>query len=385
MRESLKGKHIVLGVTGSIAAVETVRLAHALQRKGAVVTAVMSNAATGIIHPDALTYATGNNTIVDITGRVAHIMYCGDGGLADLFLIAPCTANTLCKVAAGIDDTPVTTFATTAIGRDMPIIIVPAMHHSMFRHPAVRDSLTRLESWGVMVVPPRIEEGKAKIAEIDEIVLFCERELLGKPLAGKKVLITSGPCQEEIDDVRIMTTRSSGRMGQELALQAFRLGAEVIIVHHAYLSCMRNIVVTSAADMRAEVIRICTQEKPDLYISAAAISDFAPKKFEGKLRSGGVRKITLLPLPKLLDEVINEYGIPCIAFKLGKDAEEPARELLVKGAVIVVINGPETMGSAEGEILILNQHSRVNLSGTKEDLAVALWDRILGDSGAFGW
>ena len=385
MRESLKGKHIVLGVTGSIAAVETVRLAHALQRKGAVVTAVMSNAATGIIHPDALTYATGNNTIVDITGRVEHITYCGDCGLADLFLIAPCTANTLCKVAAGIDDTPVTTFATTAIGRDMPIIIVPAMHHSMFRHPAVRDSLTRLESWGVMVVPPRIEEGKAKIAEIDEIVLFCERELLGKPLAGKKVLITSGPCQEEIDDVRIMTTRSSGRMGQELALQAFRLGAEVIIVHHAYLSCMRNIVVTSAADMRAEVIRICTQEKPDLYISAAAISDFAPKKFEGKLRSGGVRKITLLPLPKLLDEVINEYGIPCIAFKLGKDAEEPARELLGKGAVIVVINGPETMGSAEGEILILNQHSRVNLSGTKEDLAVTLWDRILGDSGAFGW
>ncbi|NTW91908.1 MAG: bifunctional phosphopantothenoylcysteine decarboxylase/phosphopantothenate--cysteine ligase CoaBC, partial [Methanoregulaceae archaeon] len=192
MRATLNGKHIVLGVTGSIAAVETVRLSHALRRKGAVLTAVMSAAATRIIHPDALTYATGNDTIGAITGRVEHITYCGEGGMADLLLIAPCTANTLCKVAAGIDDTPVTTFATTAIGRGMPVVIVPAMHQSMFHHPAVRDSLERLKSWGVEVVPPRMEEGKAKIAGTDDIVLLCERELLGKPLAGRKILITSG-------------------------------------------------------------------------------------------------------------------------------------------------------------------------------------------------
>lgn len=384
MRESLKGKHIVLGVTGSIAAVETVRLAHALRRQGAVVTAVMSDAASRIIHPDALTYATGNDTMVAITGRVEHIMYCGEGGIADLLLIAPCTANTLCKIAAGIDDTPVTTHATTAIGRGMPVIIVPAMHQSMFRHPAVRDSLARLESWGVVVVPPRVDEGKAKIAGNHEIVLFCERELLGKPLQGKKILLTSGPCQEEVDDVRVLTTRSSGRMGQELALQAFRLGAEVIIVHHAHLPCVRNITVTSAAGMREAVLRTCNQEKPDLYVSAAAISDFAPEKFRGKLRSGETRKITLHPLPKLLDEVITGQGIPSIAFKVGREEEEPARELLRKGAVMVVVNGPETMGSPEGEIMIMDQGSRINLSGTKEDLAAALWDRILAGSGSFG-
>jgi len=385
MRATLNGKHIVLGVTGSIAAVETVRLSHALRRKGAVLTAVMSAAATRIIHPDALTYATGNDTIGAITGRVEHIGFCGEGGMADLLLIAPCTANTLCKIAAGIDDTPVTTFATTAIGRKMPVVVVPAMHQSMFRHPAVRDSLERLESWGVGVVPPRIEEGKAKIAGTDDIVLLCERELLGKPLAGRKILITSGPCQEDVDDVRILTTRSSGRMGRELALQAFRLGAEVTIVHRAHLPCVRNVAVTSAAEMHAAVLGICAREKPDLYISAAAISDFAPEKFDGKLRSGETREITLHPLPKLIDEVISRQKIPSIAFKLGKEEEEPARELLRKGAVMVVVNGPETMGSDEGEITILDHDSRLNLRGTKEELAAAVWNRILACSGSFGW
>ena len=107
----LSGKRIILGVTGSIAAVETVRLAHALRREGALVTAVMTAAATRIIHPDALTYATGHDAVTSLSGRVEHVTFCGDGGCADLLLIAPCTANTLCKIAGGIDDTPVTTFA----------------------------------------------------------------------------------------------------------------------------------------------------------------------------------------------------------------------------------------------------------------------------------
>jgi len=377
MRESLKEKHIVLGVTGSIAAVETVRLTHALRRRGARVTAVMSAAATRIIHPDALTYATGNETVVAITGRVEHVTHCGDDGIADLLLIAPCTANTLCKIAAGIDDTPVTTFATTALGRGMPAIVVPAMHHSMFRHPGVRDCLGRLEQWGVEVVPPRIEEGKAKIAGIDEIVLHCERALLGRPLAGKRILISSGPCRETVDDVRVLTTRSSGQMGQELALQAFRLGAEVTIVHSGRVPCVRNMPVTSASDMREAVLRICREEPPDLYISAAAISDFAPEPFAGKLRSGAPVTLTLHPLPKLLDEVMTGCGIPAVAFKLGSEEGGAARDLLMKGARMVVVNGPESMGFPQGAVVIVTKDSRSEMEGSKEDLAAALWQHIL--------
>ena len=149
---SLSKKRIILGVTGSIAAVETVRLAHALRREGASVTAVMTEAATRIIHPDALTYATGNDAITALSGHVEHVTFCGDGGSADLLLIAPCTANTLCKIARGIDDTPVTTFASTALGAGLPVVVAPAMHESMYRHPGVSECIRCLSSWKVTVL-----------------------------------------------------------------------------------------------------------------------------------------------------------------------------------------------------------------------------------------
>ena len=144
MMQTLAGKQIVIGVTGSIAAVEVVKLIRSLRRHGALVQPVMSQAASGIIHPDSLTYASGRETITRLSGRVEHITYCGDEGSADLLLIAPCTANTISKIACGIDDTPVTTFATTAIGSRKPVILVPAMHHSMYRHPAVIENLAKL-------------------------------------------------------------------------------------------------------------------------------------------------------------------------------------------------------------------------------------------------
>ncbi|HWS22425.1 MAG TPA: flavoprotein, partial [Methanoregula sp.] len=168
--QTLAGKQIVVAVTGSIAAVEVVKLIHSLRRCGAVVQPVMSHAASGIIQPDALTYASGRETITRLSGWVEHITYCGEGGSADLLLIAPCTANTISKIACGIDDTPVTTFATTALGSQIPIIVVPAMHYSMYRHPAVIENISKLKTWGVEIVDPRIEEGKAKIADNEEIV-----------------------------------------------------------------------------------------------------------------------------------------------------------------------------------------------------------------------
>ena len=210
MRPTLEHKRIVLAVTGSIAAVETIKLAHELRRRGASVTGILSPAACGIIHPDALTYACAEPALTKITGMVEHVLYCGEGGKADLLLIAPATANTIGKIACGIDDTIVTTFATTAIGRGMPVVIVPAMHESMYRHPAVIRNLETLREMNITVVPPRMEEEKAKIAGIEEICLYAERALAAGPLTGRRVLITSGSCREDLDDVRILTTRSSG-------------------------------------------------------------------------------------------------------------------------------------------------------------------------------
>ncbi|HVP97382.1 bifunctional phosphopantothenoylcysteine decarboxylase/phosphopantothenate--cysteine ligase CoaBC [Methanoregula sp.] len=382
-QETLAGKEIVLAVTGSIAAVETVKLVHALRRKGATVQTVMSAAAQGILHPDALMYASGRPVITRLSGLVEHVTYCGDGGSAGLLLVAPCTANTIGKIACGIDDTPVTTFATTALGSGIPVLVVPAMHHSMYRHPAVVKNIETLASWGIGFVGPRIEEEKAKIAEIDEIVLRCERALMGKPLAGKKVLITGGACREPVDDVRVLTTRSSGRMGEELALAAYRLGAEVTLVHHNSLPCIENVPVETAGDMREAVGKYLKKKTPDIYISAAAVSDFAPKKIDGKIKSGKPVTLDLDPLPKLIDRVLEKKGTRVVAFKIGRDPLPEARALLSRGAWMVVTNTPESMGTATGSYRILAGTAKTGTpaSGTKEEIASRIWQEILARMG----
>ncbi|MDK2975184.1 MAG: phosphopantothenoylcysteine decarboxylase / phosphopantothenate---cysteine ligase [Methanofollis sp.] len=371
----LEGKTIVLGVTGSIAAVETVRLVHELRRRGAVVQAVMSEAACGIVHPDALTYATGRAAIVRCTGMVEHVLYCGDGGSADLLLVAPCTANTVGKIACGIDDTPVTTFATTALGRGMPVAVAPAMHESMYRHPAVAANLDRLRAWGVDVVPPRIEEGKAKIAGIEEIVLYAERALADRPLAGKRVLITSGACAEAVDDVRVLTTRSTGRMGRALALEAFRLGAGVTVVHAGRFPCVRNVHAGTAGEMMAAVLE--EVREADIYLSAAAISDFLPGRAEGKIPSGAATTIRLEPLPKVLDAVLDIFSGTVVAFKLGRDEEARANAMLAAGVFMVVMNAPPAMGAAGGEFEMMTREMRRRVAGTKEEVATAIWSALL--------
>ena len=368
---------MVLAVTGSIAAVETVKLAHALRRRGATVQAVMTAAAAGIVHPDALTYATGRPAITRITGLVEHVLYCGEGGAADLLLIAPCTANTIGKIASGIDDTPVTTFATTALGRGMPVVVVPAMHESMYRHPGVAENLRRLRSWGTDIVDPKVEEGKAKIADTDVIVLHAERAVSGRPLAGKRVLVTSGACAEPLDDVRVLTTRSTGQMGRALALEAFRLGADVTVVHSGTFPCVRNVHAASAADMRSAVLAVC-REGVDIYASAAAISDYAPERREGKIPSGSSLTVRLDPLPKVIDEVMAACRPVTVAFKLGWHEEERARAMLEAGARMVVVNAPPAMGAAEGSFRLMTAGGATrDVTGSKEEVAAAIWAGLL--------
>ncbi|HMA04486.1 MAG TPA: bifunctional phosphopantothenoylcysteine decarboxylase/phosphopantothenate--cysteine ligase CoaBC, partial [Methanomicrobiales archaeon] len=363
-RRTLEGRVIALGVTGSIAAVEVVGLAHALRRRGAEIQPVMTPAAARIIHPDAVTYACGRPALTALSGMVEHVEYCGEGGKADLLLVAPCTANTLAKMALGIDDTPVTSFASTAIGRGMPVVIAPAMHASMYRHPAVTGHLKTLAGWGVDVIGPRMEEEKAKLAAPETIVLHVERALMGGALRGKRVLVTSGPCAEPVDDVRVLTTRSTGKMGREMALEAYRLGADVTVVHQATLPCVRNIPARDAAEMRGAVLRVFGEEGADIYVSAAAVSDFSPRRVEGKIRSGAAVNLRLDPLPKLLDEVLSAHHPAAIAFKLGRDEEVAARDLLGRGVGVVVINPPETMGAAESEATILTGSGTDRIKGS---------------------
>ncbi len=314
----LERKKIVLGVTGSIAAVETVKLARELVRRGADVFAVMSRAARKIIHPYSLEFATGKRVITEITGSIEHVNLLGEYGDADLFLIAPCTANTISKIAHGIDDTPVTTFATTALGSGKPVIIVPAMHEAMMRNEAVLENIQKLINMGIEFVQPKIEEGKAKFPDIETICLHVERELYSKEMKGKRVVVTSGPTYEQIDPIRFISNKSSGRMGLEIALELWRRGAEVVHVTSKpsgmNLPNYREIKVWSVRDMMKAVLYEI-EKGCDLFVSSAAASDFLVDAETKKIKTAPELVLKLKESPKIIKEVRKIYSGPIIGFK----------------------------------------------------------------------
>jgi len=381
----LDEKTIVLGVTGSIAAVRTIELARELIRHGAKVFAVMTSAAQEILHSNALQYATGNKVITEITGRVEHVEFCGIDGIADLLLIAPCTANTIGKIANGIDDTPITTFATTALGSGTPIMIVPAMHQSMYEHPIILENIKKLKELGVYFLEPKIEEKKAKIPDNSEIVLHVERLLYDKRLP-KKILITSGATIEYIDPIRILTNRSSGKTGIELAKEAYRRGAEVAIVHRNRIgfSGIKEIFVETANDMLDAVLTELKNKDYDILISVAAISDYTLDMEKEKIKSGLDLTLKLKPTPKLIKVVREKYpNLKIIGFKAETNVSKEDLIKRAKNAMreskldLMVANdvGWGGIGTEDNEVYIIGD-AIDHVKGSKKKIAIAILDRI---------
>jgi len=173
----MKERKIVLGVCGSVAAVETVKLVRELMRNNVSVECVMSKSAKKIINSNVLEWASEKPVITKITGMVEHVRLCGVNGEASLLLICPATSNTISKIACGIDDTTVTTFAATALGAGKKIIIAPAMHYSMYHNPFIKENIERLKKHKIKFIEPKIEENKAKLATNKDIVEFVLKEL----------------------------------------------------------------------------------------------------------------------------------------------------------------------------------------------------------------
>ncbi len=385
---SLAGKTIVLGVTGSIGAVRVVELSRELIRNGAEVHAVMTDAARHILHPDALHYATGNPVITELGGRVEHVEFCGLKGRADLLLIAPATANTIGKIAYGIDDTAVTSFATTALGSGVPVMLVPAMHESMYRHPAVVENLVKLKSWGVSIVGPKLEEGVAKIASNEETVLEVERVLGKRSLEKRKVIITSGSTAERLDPIRILTNRASGKTGRELALEAYRNGADVTIVHRDRLgfSGIKEIFAESAAEMTDSVLTEL-EKGYDILISSAAIADYTIEPSPEKIKSGGELVLKLKPTRKLIKECREKYPeLVIVGFKaetgVGRDEllRRAASTLESSKLDLIAANdvGKGGMGTEENELYLLGREKSEprHVSGSKRKLAVSILEEV---------
>src|SRR2546425_2053837 len=276
--EKLKGKQIVLGITGSIAGVETVKLSGDLNRHGAEVVPVLPKDATEIVHPNALHFATGREPITRIDGSVPYIELVGTDGTADLLLIAPATSNTIAKVAMGIDDTVVTTFAQNALGAGIPILIAPAMHETMYNNPLIAGHIRTLEKLGVEFVTPKFEEEKAKLADLEEIVERVIRRIGTRELDGKRVVVITGSTMEPIDDVRVVTNRTSGETGVELARAAFEKGAAVELWlgrHHANVPLF---LPTKTFETTEDLLRLAESLDADICVVPAAISDFTTRR-----------------------------------------------------------------------------------------------------------
>ena len=381
----LQGKTIVLGVTGSIAAVETVKLARELIRHGADVHAVLSRAGTAIVHPNALQFATGHEVDTELDGSMRYLQMCGKDGKADLLLIAPCTSNTLSKIANGIDDTNVTTYAVNALGSGIPILIAPAAHEMMMDNPPVQQNVRKLQDLGVEFIEPKREENKAKLADLDEIVARVIRRLGARDLVGKRVLVIAGSTVEPIDAIRVVSNRSSGSTGVELARAAFEHGAEVEMWMGRHEVAVPAWIPVKDFETTAELAAMVGKANADVCLVPAAVADFSPRKTKGKIPSRkGPLTLELEPTPKVLGALRKATKGILVGFKA--EAEVTAAELKAKamgllkegGLDLVVANDVARVKRDVTAITIFDSKGRSTaFEGPKALAAERIWRAVL--------
>ena len=385
--KKLDKKRIVIAVTGSIAAVETIKLSRELIRHGAEVIPIMTPSAKKIIHPDSLWFATGKSPITELSGKTEHVFFCGQiNDPVDLLLICPCTANTISKISHGIDDTVVTTFATTAIGSDIPILIVPAMHLSMYNHKIVQKNIEICKKSGIKFIGPILEKNKARIADINEIISYVFRETNKKDLLGKKILIIGGPTAEPIDDVRIVTNRSSGKTAIELTREAFYRGASVELFYGSGKEIPPDFIKVKNFESINDLEKLLKNKNLkifDVIIVCAALSDYIPKKQNGKIPSGKDKLILEFgKAKKIISELRNKSpNSKIVGFKLeiSKDkVMERGFDLLKKNNLdIVVANTLSGFKRNDNEILIINKKGKIfHKRGKKSILANYILDMV---------
>ena len=306
-------KHLLLGITGSIAAYKAADLASKLTQEGAQVDVILTPAAEKFVTPLTFQSVTGRKTFTeaDLWGGEAHILHVGLGHSADLLVIAPCTANTIAKLAHGIADNLLT---ITALAACCPILIAPAMDVGMFSHPATQENLKILVERGACIAGPaegRMASGlsgKGRMIEPAELLGHI-RLVLGKngKLAGKKVVVTAGGTQEPLDPVRVLTNRSSGKQGYALAQAAIDAGAQVTLIS-APTGLIppvgaRLVEVRTAQEMLEAVL--AESAAAEALLMAAAPADFRPKTVAvDKLkRRDGIPQIELEAAPDILETV----------------------------------------------------------------------------------
>lgn len=377
----LSGKRIVLCVAGSVAAYKAIELARLLMRHGADVTCVASNAVTKLIQPDYFRWATGNQVITKLTGELEHIKI-ADYNQSDFIIVYPATANTLGKLANGIDDTPISTVLTVAFGSRIPILMCLAMHESMYDNSAVRKNIEFLKN-KIKFLEPQMIEGKAKAPEPEDVLEHVLRKFgFSSVLKNKRILITAGPTIEYIDPVRVITNQSSGKTGILLARELISAGSKVTLVYGPGTEDpprgARVIRISTSKEMLDQVKKEM-KKRLDIVIMAAAVADYIPSlQNKRKMKSSqDMLKISLKKAPKIIDQIKKiQEDVLLVGFKaeanLSKNdlIKEARKKMVESNADMIVANdigSPRYRKNPENnEVLVVNSKKVVSSGWLKK-------------------
>jgi len=378
----LSEKKIVLCVAGSVAAYKAIELARLLMRHGADVTCVTSDAATKLVQPDYFKWATGNEVITKLTGELEHIKL-ADYNQSDLIIVYPATANTLGKLANGIDDTPISTVLTVGFGSKIPILMCLAMHAAMYDNAAVKKNMEFLKN-KIEFLTPQMIEGKAKASEPEDVLEYVLRKFgFSSILKNKKVLITAGPTIEYIDPIRVITNQSSGKTGILLASELISSGAKVTLVYGPGIEKTpkgAKIIKISTSKEMFNVVKKEMSKEFDIVIMAAAISDYTPENpSKNKIKSTKNKiKISLKKAPKIIDQIKKyQKNVFLVGFKAEtnlsknelitlsrKKMNESAADMIVANDIgsIRYRKNPES-----NEVLVIDSHKVISSGWVKKE------------------
>lgn len=381
----LAGKRIALLVCGGIAAMKTPELARALRRRGAEVTAFCTEAALNFVGRQALEWASLNPLITSLTWRAEHL---SDGRPFDAWLVAPATANTIAKLAAGIADTVVSAALASALGRLgqglTQVLVAPTMHGTLHT-PILERNCRALAELGVTFIPPRDAYGKHNLPDVELLVAAVCRALSTSALRGRRLLVTGGPTPVAIDAVRRLVNRFSGRLGAAITAELVLRGAEVRFVlgdggwrPPTWLPC----TIAANYDEYKRFTLAAVAEGCQAGVFSAAVADYRPSQVvAGKIGSGSqLLQLNLEPTEKVIDLVrLADPGLHMVTFKYLEGVSEAellavARQRLQRFEVVVANRGEEVQG-LEQSAWIVSRGGETKLQG-KEAIATALANHL---------
>jgi phosphopantothenoylcysteine decarboxylase/phosphopantothenate--cysteine ligase len=389
----LAGARVLLGVSGGIAAYKAAELARELMRAGAEVQPILTSAGEAMVGRATFAALTGRQVPASVWEDPAAVEHVALARWGQLLVVAPATAHTLARMAAGLADDLLTSVALAFPG---PVVVAPAMHTEMWQHPATRANLALLESRGVLVVPPASgpltsgDTGPGRLAELDDLMAGVTAALDDTgTLAGTRVLVSLGGTREPLDPVRYLGNRSSGRMGAAIVAEALRRGAEVTAVTAAVTvdppAAARRVRVETAQELYDAVLAEAAGH--DVIVMAAAVADFRPKRTsETKLKKDqGVPEVVLEPTPDALAELGRRRrpGQVLVGFAAETDDHLAAarRKLERKHLDLVLLNHVEgarsAFGADEADATLVDATGAEELGdASKASIAARLLDRV---------